>query len=294
MTTDAARRAVFDTAELLEKILLHVPIKNIFVSQRVCRQFQDLVKTSVTLRQKLFLRAALPDDKMWKLSPRAEALREPTLISIPGMPADTVTRLLNDSTTMHVKPAELNPFLEFGFNCSSSAAKRLRWAQTERVQLASTTQLRFRQMQDQGLWCSGQLTDPPCPKAEIRAYWTMRASKRNVANGRLDAILEKPDGVTFADLWNALLSAKADHYRTGSQYHNIEESSFFELHERLVQEGYKPVVFKKDDISIDLFGVAIASEGEWKRLRSEQDGRNEQDSSSGQDGSSEESNCASQ
>ncbi|TKA72678.1 hypothetical protein B0A55_06286 [Friedmanniomyces simplex] len=60
MTTDGPRQAVFNTAELLENILLHMPAKSVIGAQRVCRQFRDVVATSVQLQRKLFLRPAVP------------------------------------------------------------------------------------------------------------------------------------------------------------------------------------------------------------------------------------------
>lgn len=54
--TNSTREAVFNTAELLEQIFLHLPAKTIYGSQRVCRQFRDIVQMSVELQQKLFLR----------------------------------------------------------------------------------------------------------------------------------------------------------------------------------------------------------------------------------------------
>ncbi|TKA58976.1 hypothetical protein B0A55_10563 [Friedmanniomyces simplex] len=60
MTTDRPCQAVFNTAELLENILLHMPAKSVFGAQRVCRQFRDVVATSVQLQRKLFLRPAVP------------------------------------------------------------------------------------------------------------------------------------------------------------------------------------------------------------------------------------------
>lgn len=56
MTTAAAARAVFDTAELLEHIMLQVPMATILTSQRVCQQFRDIVKTSKKIQEKLFFR----------------------------------------------------------------------------------------------------------------------------------------------------------------------------------------------------------------------------------------------
>jgi len=36
--------------ELLETILLFLPMKTVFVSQRVCRQFKEVISTSPTIQ----------------------------------------------------------------------------------------------------------------------------------------------------------------------------------------------------------------------------------------------------
>ncbi|TKA81378.1 hypothetical protein B0A55_02079 [Friedmanniomyces simplex] len=56
MGTDAARRAVLGTVELLEMILLQAPAETVFIAQCVRRLFRDTVATSVLLQQKLFQR----------------------------------------------------------------------------------------------------------------------------------------------------------------------------------------------------------------------------------------------
>lgn len=54
--TDEPRKAVFATAELPEHIVMPPPIKDICKLQRVCWQFRDLVRTSVKVQEKLFVR----------------------------------------------------------------------------------------------------------------------------------------------------------------------------------------------------------------------------------------------
>lgn len=64
MATDAAIRAVFDTAELLEQIMLQLPPATILTSQRVCHQFQDIVTTSSSIQKVLFFRTS-SDYERW-------------------------------------------------------------------------------------------------------------------------------------------------------------------------------------------------------------------------------------
>ncbi|KAK4570249.1 hypothetical protein LTR86_002329 [Recurvomyces mirabilis] len=55
MTTNAPRKAVFDTVELLENILSHLSVKTLFGIQRVCRQFTTILKESSHFQEKMFL-----------------------------------------------------------------------------------------------------------------------------------------------------------------------------------------------------------------------------------------------
>jgi len=50
-----ASGAVFGTYELLERILLHLPVKDLVLSQRVTKGWRDLVQRSHGIRQALFL-----------------------------------------------------------------------------------------------------------------------------------------------------------------------------------------------------------------------------------------------
>lgn len=83
MTTDASRKAVFETNELLEHIILCLPMKTIFGIQRVCRQFRDVIAASPKIQEKMFLRlrSDMPEET-WVLetstgaqAPRAEEVR---------------------------------------------------------------------------------------------------------------------------------------------------------------------------------------------------------------------------
>lgn len=55
-STAAAMQAVFQTSELVENILVHLPAKNIFGVQRVSKSFNNAVKNSLPIKEKLFLR----------------------------------------------------------------------------------------------------------------------------------------------------------------------------------------------------------------------------------------------
>jgi len=54
-SASAASAAVFNTPELLESILSHLSMKNLFVASRVAKGFHRLIETSPALQRKLFL-----------------------------------------------------------------------------------------------------------------------------------------------------------------------------------------------------------------------------------------------
>jgi hypothetical protein len=65
LTTDAARKAVFNTSELLESILVCLPPKALFGVQRVSKQFQAIIATSIPIQEKMFLRLRNTPVRSW-------------------------------------------------------------------------------------------------------------------------------------------------------------------------------------------------------------------------------------
>ncbi|KAF2167176.1 hypothetical protein M409DRAFT_22605 [Zasmidium cellare ATCC 36951] len=65
MTTEAARKAVFNTAELLENILVHLPPRQLFTVQRVSHQLKAAIKESTQIQKKMFLRLGGEPEEEW-------------------------------------------------------------------------------------------------------------------------------------------------------------------------------------------------------------------------------------
>jgi hypothetical protein len=57
MTLDSARRAVFDTNELLENILSYLPSSELFMLQSVSKQWRGVMSSSPGLQERMFLRS---------------------------------------------------------------------------------------------------------------------------------------------------------------------------------------------------------------------------------------------
>lgn len=96
----------FDTAELLEAILLELPMKDLLLSQKVCKQWKAMVDSSIRVQRKLFMAPAEASDP-----------------SIPGDfidPKDIVERLKSvraDKAFMKQLPKhgfKLNPLIVIG------------------------------------------------------------------------------------------------------------------------------------------------------------------------------------
>lgn len=67
MTTDAARKAVFNTSELLENILLHLPIRDTIRARQVSHQFKDAIAASPAIQENIFLRLPLQTGMFWRI-----------------------------------------------------------------------------------------------------------------------------------------------------------------------------------------------------------------------------------
>ena len=91
----AASAKVFDTYELLEDILLHVPLRQLLLVQRVSKTFRQLAQNSLKIQKALFLTPATK-----KTAEIDEGERE-NFIGVWAQPED-------DSVPVIL----LNPFLE--------------------------------------------------------------------------------------------------------------------------------------------------------------------------------------
>ena len=72
MSTDAARKAVLNTTELLERILEFVAPTELFVYQRVCRRFKEVIAAPASLRVHMGLRGSTAKSQLWAV------VRDPT------------------------------------------------------------------------------------------------------------------------------------------------------------------------------------------------------------------------
>ncbi|KAK3621923.1 hypothetical protein LTR56_022510 [Elasticomyces elasticus] len=179
MTTDASRQAVFATAELLETILMHTPIKNVFVAQRVSTQFRNVVAKSIQLQQKLFLRLPkLQSTERWTVTAAAgqayfPPMRVVRLESTEALPANVAVTQRGQSCLY--KPATLlNPQFEAKHVGERPVVMQdfaMRALYNARHIGLQEVAPRSRALTISGSWRKMYLTDRPCNKAWLKIDW---------------------------------------------------------------------------------------------------------------------------
>lgn len=116
MTLDSARRAVFDTNELLENILSYLPSLELFVLSRVSKQWSGVIASSPGLQEKMFLRSQAPQET-WVLNnfidysplPRLDIRAYRRLVHMFGVP--NFRRNNGSKLPNLLEPVTLNPIL---------------------------------------------------------------------------------------------------------------------------------------------------------------------------------------
>ena len=266
MTTDGPRKAVFDTAELLENVMLYVPPKNVFGAQRMCRQFRDIVATSVKLRQKLFLRSTGQEEESWSLQVPLEAgyLFLPTIRAAKPYWSTSRDTGAQDprSESKRVTPTQLN--LLRSLNHRS-------WGATSSSRAAAfpfeTANLPFKIIQyTKASWRGTFLTDPPCREATISLFW--KAKAKPPIEGRVIRTVASDVGVTLGQLVDAAL------YKIGqvqawikNKITSHEATTLVDVVAALGAVTGSSVMVDVPYTHIDVKGVTIPTEEEWAMMR---------------------------
>jgi hypothetical protein len=164
MTTDAARKAVLNTSELLESILVCLPPKTLFGVQRVSKQFQGIIATSIPIQEKMFLRLRNKPRQYWLLREQATVFR--------------TNRYFVESASDHPgqnsrSPTDLNPFLSNHSRSTCAERARGKFA-AERVRV------RFDQPVSLNMLRTGvpsilktYISDPPTEDVKVLYYYRL-------------------------------------------------------------------------------------------------------------------------
>ncbi|KAK3642881.1 hypothetical protein LTR56_010478 [Elasticomyces elasticus] len=201
MKVDGTLQAVFNTAELLESILLHLSAKQVFGIQRVCKQFRDIVATSILLQQKLFLRTSRVDSGNMLAVKYGELVTLPTKIICPKLAmADSIAR----PNTLHLaRPAtHWNGMTELTTIGGRRAVDRLTgYGEILTLEPHRHEIKRGMAVTGDGSWKSMYPADHPCQRARVYVHWSIDTKPRTYGCMRCsEAITEDPRGFTLGGL----------------------------------------------------------------------------------------------
>ncbi|KAI6832803.1 hypothetical protein KC340_g13269 [Hortaea werneckii] len=262
MTTDAARRAVFETAELLENIIMQLPPRKIFVIQRVCKQFRDIVATSVKLQQRLFLRSDGTEAQEWRVAAKDDAeLPNSDWLRTYRFVKSTYIAGAGENLGVAFKPVRLGHALEVkelkhGDSASFSYPFPYQWVD-------------FRQ----DMYCLGEsslakiyLTHPSAQDVILQVRLGNKSYDHMHYEGELE--VSNPDGLKVADILQAIRCSRFTHLSR-----DRTETSKCKIGDNVSLQDFTgdPNFLDKMEVdwertSIRLFGCIAPTEKEWAEM----------------------------
>lgn len=177
MTSNSAQLAVFGTCELLEDILSYLPLKDLFVVQRVSRQWSGVISGSPVLQENMFLRLKSTAPKETWFGVGILTISDLTTWTgyhplssgryVHVMTGDVIGfRRLENSSTTHKKlymPTTLNPVLQMSHPLQPTL-KRLAFCKQEAVSI----RVRSSALHEKSSLWDMYISDPPCQKVRLK------------------------------------------------------------------------------------------------------------------------------
>ena len=185
---DAGSRALA-IPELLEAILIHLPAKDLFLSQRVARLWGHTVLQSLRLRQALFLQSVSPGT-CWMIGCVENDVEDPAscqFFALESLP-------LLQTTAEFVKTESLDDIRKnycFKTKLNDMVIQRGHWTPltlTRRIQGGEAVQLSMPKCAVLGTGLQMYLTEPPCTRLMLWPNW-----------GRAIDV-ERSEGIRFGDI----------------------------------------------------------------------------------------------
>lgn len=268
MTTDAPRHSALFTPELLETILLQLPALDVVPAQRVCRQFRDVIRTSVKLQRKVFLLPSGDEEQTWVLVVNKNA-------GFAVWFEKNVTRWIHHEREKNeleqVKrreiPVRVNPFLmcdpyHFGvdpyhFAVARESAQRAACGSSEVWRFRAGGAIDLRHL-DISL-ARTYVTDPPCRMLKVTLEVLIKAAPRS--RYHLTRDVARAEGVTFGDIFSVVMHERG--YVSGGHATNYKVHPDKTLHDVLVEyeSGRKACIGPKTHISLP--GRVVPTKEEW-------------------------------
>lgn len=259
MTTDAPRRAVFATAELLENILLQLPAKTVIGAQRTCRQFRDIVTTSAKIREHVFLRSISEEWPPWIVQPRYHGT---AFTKVSHAEAELAAK----ETIVTAKPIMLHPLMRSTHLYISDNHLYGAVSQTTNASLPR----KFNRNKT-GSWRAMYITQPPVTKGEV----TMRWEIPNAAVGIVTRVVENRHGLTLGELIDGAMRQvceDSDYFivrQEGEWVRNFPgvNDTAIDVAERAEKAHERESTWRAWSVSLE--HVIVPTLSEWKQIKGE-------------------------
>ena len=223
--TTSVAATVFNVPELMEAILLHLPMRDLDASRRVNKALHRLIETSLPLQRKLFLLPNKGPPEYWSwarnndMSEFVTSSGSPPSPPSPSSPA-ALTSWLREPKVM----ARLNPLLEpedWRFLRSPD--------ETCEIGLVNTVRIDHRIFNSK-VWPELYLTSPPCTSVHI----DFLAAEGRRSRLQVSRFLDDPAGVTLATVWHGL--QKEGDIKVCGGYETVPNSSYLNVEKTTLRE----------------------------------------------------------
>lgn len=272
MTTDASRKAVLNTTELLEQIILCLPAKTIFGMQRTCKQFRDVIQDSTPIQQTIFLKPSV-QPQMWKMSSDSRELEWAVTPEVwrQGMKFVKCTedeQKAVKSDGPRVLPVKMNPlFQEAGVNVMGSMSLMKSYLDTPETSFDLS--LGGTPIFDIQSWRRMLVSDPPMEHVELTLlFWHIKGQKT-----REETVVAVPYDdkklLTLGSLVDAAMDTERRLYYADGDHIFTTAEHLIHLEEKKLGNpakfGLNPAV------RIFLKGVITPTDQEWKAVEQSAD-----------------------
>ncbi|KAK1066242.1 hypothetical protein LTR12_001730 [Friedmanniomyces endolithicus] len=265
-TSEVRTAVVHMPTEVWEMIFLQVPEKTVFVAQCVCRVWRDVIASSSTLRQKVFLRAPTSESaEKWGVPVHSWGIHR----NVPH----TVLRVTDvNNPPPNLAPAEqghpglfqpakqLNPFLrqvESRDIRRRTLAFRLCLGEVVDLQLEDT--LVF----GPASWKQTYLTEYSCYSADVEVGWVIDGNRGNYRSRHTaQTTTATPQGFTLGTLLDACLDDPCEQWDNDSngEWSICDRSLRDSLTRRERKLGGKA---RLDDMRVTMWDVVLPKGAEW-------------------------------
>jgi hypothetical protein len=259
--------------EVLENILIRLPILDLFILQRVSKSFQAIMAKSPSIQRKMFLKLSDTPQEYWRYVceyKRAKGCNYLTKLAFAVADPTTTTARHGGLTT----PVTLNPLLKV-FSTSTRSQKTgirgkyLNFSCHAHIRLEAPKQSVVGQ--DSSL-LDMYISDPPCKVAKVSVTLTIRPARTSklpqyqphrLCSEVLTVQLES--GLTLGDLWDEAIDAPGD-YHLECQYGILRSTPVARLRDVLTKLRESSVVLS-GTLDIELSDVVVPTAEEWEAVR---------------------------